>query len=205
MHSVRSELYMLAAGLFNVPTAGRDRAIYGLAIDLLETDIIELPWRRPLRAIAHDLADPEAAQTAAAEYLRLFVLPLSCGTASPFASHWLQCQGVSTWEVEDLMEEQGLEMGGESDLMADHISAELEFMAHLAQNSPKGAQRMFLRSHLALWTPQFTNAIRAAKPLPRFAHAAEFLDRLITWDLEKLCTGWPWQAPDRGQRDWAWT
>lgn len=201
MHSIRSELYALAAGLFKAPRKGRDQAIYSLATDILQSDIAEAPWRAPLKAIARDLSEKRHPQhLLAAEYARLFTFPTPQSTVSPFASDWLQDRGKSAMEVESLMGCQGFAAGTDSPQAPDHIVAELEFMAHLIQTSPRGAQRIFL-SHLATWTSCFALAIRQAKSLPRFELAADFLEKLVNWDLRRLASNPPQRTQTAVQTD----
>jgi TorA maturation chaperone TorD len=202
MHSIRSELYTLAAGLFDVPRPGRDRAIQALALELLESELTEQPWRRPLRALARELAREEAPKRVTAEYLRLFVLPLPQPAASLFATHWLQDKGYSACQLEHLMAAHGLG-ASDAERTPDHICAELAFMGHLAQNSPKSTQRHFLRVHLGRWTPRLIDAIRSANAQPRFAFAADFLEALIQWDIERLEAGWQPQLAEKALYDWA--
>lgn len=191
MHSVRSELYMLAAGLFRMPREGRDQAIRGLAMDILQSEIAEASWRPALKAIAENLAEEQQShQILTADYVRLFVFPGPHGAVQPFAGHWLQDGGKSALEIEGLMASQGIDASTEMPLAPDHIVAELEIMAHLAQTSSRGMQRSFL-CHMASWVPSFSQALRRATPLPRFALAAGFLDRLIDWDLRHLTAGPP--------------
>lgn len=191
MHSVRSELYMLAAGLFKVPRAGRDQAIHSLAIDILQSEIVEAPWRPALKAIAQVLTEEQQPyRVLTADYVRLFVFPGPHGAAQPFAGHWLQDGGKSALEIEGLMASQGVDASVEMPLAPDHIVAELEVMAHLAQTSSRGMQRFFL-CHMANWVPSFSRTLRQVSPLPRFALAANFLDRLIDWDLRQLTAGPP--------------
>lgn len=191
MHSIRSELYLLAAGLFRMPREGRDRAIYSLATDILQSEITEAPWRPRLKAVAAALAEEQQqSRVLTAEYIRLFTFPAPRGAAQPFASHWLQDSGKSALEIEGMMTSQGFTGDKELPLAPDHIVAELEFMAHLIQAGYRGAQRLFL-SHLTNWTPHFTCAIRQAKSVRRFTLAAEFLDELIDWDLRQLMDNSP--------------
>lgn len=201
MHSIRSELYALAAGLFKAPRKGRDLAIYSLATDILQSDIAEAPWRAPLKAIARELSETQPPQPMlAAEYARLFTFPTPQSIVSPFASDWLQDRGKSAMEVESLMGCQGFAADADSPQAPDHIVAELEFMAHLIQTSPRGTQRIFL-SHLATWISCFASAIRQANPLPRFALAADFLEKLVSWDMGQLASHAPRRIQTAVQTD----
>lgn len=189
MHSIRSELYILAAGLFEMPRAGRDQAIRSLATDILQSEIVEAPWRPALKAVAQDLAEEQRSyRTLTADYVRLFVFPGPHGAAPPFATHWLRDGGKSTLKIEGLMAGLGTDASTEMRLTPDHIVAELEIMAHLAQAGANGMQKFFLH-HLASWIPGFSRALRQANPLLRFVLAADFLDRLIDWDLGQLTAG----------------
>lgn len=205
MHSVRSELYMLTAGLFRMPRAGRDQSIRSLATDILQSEIVEASWRPALKAVAQNLAEEQQSyRILTADYVRLFVFPGPHGAAQPFAGHWLQDGGKSSLEIEGLMASQGVDANAEMPLAPDHIVAELEVMAHLAQTSSRGMQRSFL-GHMASWVPSFSRALRRVSPMPRFALAADFLDRLIDWDLRQLTAGPPQRIQPTAHADRAST
>lgn len=85
----------------------------------------------------------------------------------------------------------GLEIGGASNERPDHVSAELEFMHVLALKeglalrreevqraaAARRAQRLFLRDHLARWTPAFADRVRQEAAGQRFYMALATLLR----------------------------
>jgi TorA maturation chaperone TorD len=170
---MRTNLYLLAAGLFDQPDHEHTGRLRGLLLEL-----------------AARLAVDE--EDIAAEYTRLFVLAVPQVAAQPFGSCWLEPErglmGRTTVEVREMMAAHGLEPA--RGLLPDHIVSELEFMAWLsaeeAHADTRETQRHLLNEHLARWVPRFNAALRAARPSPRFLLAADLLDRLLAEDARRL-------------------
>lgn len=184
---MRPTLYLIAAGLFQQPDRAMLERLRNMVATLLRETHCESPWRSPLVTLS---AQPfPCGEELTAEYNRLFVLGTPGVAAQPFASCWLEQEGrlmgSTTLAVREMMAAHGLQADG--GLLPDHIVSELEFMAWLADRegdaSASATRSQLLRGHLARWVPQFTAALRKARPSARFAAAADFLDRLIAWDL----------------------
>lgn len=191
MQNIRSELYMLASGLFNFPDTTREGAMFGLAQGLRRLQTPPSPWSQTLEALAQDLAREYSRRILNAEYCRLFIHAQPTVPAQPYGSYWLEhgafAQQGSAWEVEELMAHHELGVTEESGLAPDHIAAELEFMSYLAQDQRTlESQRWLLERHLTRWSPLFTQAVRAARPLERFRLAADLVDKLVSWDTAYL-------------------
>ncbi len=186
---MRSQLYMFASGLFNQPTLARLHMLRGLLAQLTQAKPAEAPWGDTLVALETKLDYDEEME---AEYSRLFILAFPSQPVQPFGSYWLENDqrlfGESTLEIKNMMAEHGIEVADNTGLLPDHLVSELEFMAYLAglDETTHQTQQKLLEQHLALWTPQFTEALRAANPAYHYRLAADFLDQLITWDMQNL-------------------
>jgi TorA maturation chaperone TorD len=178
---------MLASGLFNQPTKERLEALPELLAQL-QAAMPDAPWAKILRALETEMTYEKAKEI---EYSRLFILDRLNTLAQPFGSYWLESDqgllGKTTIEVKKMMAEHGIEVADNVGLLPDHIVSELEFMAYLAsQDGTLETQNRLLEQHLAQWVPQFIAAIHAAKPTTYYRLAADFLEKLLTWDQEQL-------------------
>ncbi len=110
-------------------------------------------------------AGPEALDDLAADFAGTF---LCAGSAQVLAA--VPCESVYTsdkrlvmqdaWEqVCHIYRQQGLECGPDG-LMADHLAAELEFMAYLLEHDLANEAKEFLYAHLLNWTPAFVEDLR---------------------------------------------
>ncbi len=182
---MRPQLYMFASGLFAPPTADRIEILHNLLIELLSVDS---PWKETLSAFDGQFNYSEDREV---EYSKLFILAFPHLAVQPFGSYWLEddqsLMGKSSIKIRNLMAEHGIEIAEDVGLLPDHIVSELEFMAYLAtQDETKHTQYQLLEEHLALWTPQFTAALRDANPAPYYQLAADFLDKLIESDVQEF-------------------
>jgi len=182
---MRPQLYMFASGLFAPPTPDRIEILQNLLIELLS---VESPWKKTLFAFKGQVNYSENLEV---EYSKLFILAFPNLAVQPFGSYWLEddqaLMGKSSIEIKNMMAEHGIEIAEDAGLLPDHIVSELEFMAYLAsQDDTKPTQYQLLEEHLALWIPQFTAALRDANPAPYYQLAADFLDQLITSDVQEF-------------------
>lgn len=112
----------------------------------------------------------------AVEFARLFLGPQN-PAAIPFASFYLsetrQLMTEVTIEVRRQYLEAGMVVKNLHQIPDDHLAIELEFMAYLAATAVKALEEgdlqkagdikaqmeAFLKSHLALWAPQFADKV----------------------------------------------
>ena len=187
---MRTNLYLLAAGLFDQPDANQTGRLRGLIAELLHQDSSDEAWFSLLLELTARLGVDDG--DVAAEYTRLFILAVPQVAAQPFGSCWLEpdhgLMGHTTVQVREMMAACGLKPA--RGLLPDHIVSELEFMAWLSAEEPsvetQEMQRRLLNEHLERWVPRFTAALRAARPSPRFMLAANLLDRLLAEDAHHL-------------------
>ena len=185
---MRSQLYLLASGLFMQPESSRLHQLQALLEEVLANATNE-PWQASLAAFKPYLNYDDNLES---EYSRLFILALPQIPAQPFGSYWLEnpprLLGDSTVAIQTMMAEYGIEVAENSGLLPDHLVAELEFMAYLISLEEKTWQTQWqlLEQHLARWTPLFTSALRMAHPHHFYRLASNYLDKLIVWDRQQL-------------------
>jgi TorA maturation chaperone TorD len=181
---MRPQLYLFTSGLFDQPTPARLEMLRSLLAELSAAPP-SAPWRETLIALEPQLNYDENME---AEYSRLFILAFPNQPVQPFGSYWLEeeqrLMGNTTIEIKEMMAKHGIEIAENTGLLPDHIVSELEFMAYLVSHDEQQTQQQLLEQHLARWTPQFTAALRAANPAPRYELAANFLDQLIDSEVQ---------------------
>jgi len=188
---MRAHLYMLGAALFDTPRVENHEAVRALMWRVIYRSPVDARWVAPLLEIADAHQDIEELR---AEHARLFVLGQPRVLAQPYGSYWLEGEqtlmGHSTSEVAALMRRHGLDVDRHSGLLPDHLVAELEFMAYLADREPleatRATQAILLHDHLALWVPRFTSALRASEPPVYYRMAAHFLREVIARDCRRI-------------------
>ena len=144
-----------------------------------ETGVAEID--RAYRALAGWLAtvDGSTVDALRTEYARIFLGagPRGGGAAFPYESVYTSPQGLLMQEARDrvvqLYRAQGLQLAAGSADAEDHLSIELEFVAHLcasaarayAAGEPEEAQRClraqaaFLAEHLLNWAPRLCSDV----------------------------------------------
>ncbi len=133
------------------------------------------------------------------EYTRLFLGP-GRPVAHPYESVYREgrTMGVTTLDVRRRLANEGLAPGNQ--VLADHVSIELAFMAHLAAGEAlardagdlDGAQHWleeqdsFLSDHLCAWLPQFCHRILAGRPVTHYAELARRAEAFVTSDATRV-------------------
>lgn len=206
MASWRATAYELFAVLFVYPSAQRLRWLRASAAQLRRHDraVATLgffgAWTRLLGAL-ETLSDPEA-PVVQAEHVRLFVINPSGVPCLPYESSHLGSHGPGVGLVAPLLlavyERAGLRLTPGSSEGPDHVAMELDFMAHLCQQEAEawdrrdaevvrhaiGAERAFLRDHLARWFGSFARQVRNTASLPLYQKGAEAGDAFIVHDVD---------------------
>lgn len=131
------------------------------------------------------------------DYAALFVGPYKL-LAPPYGSVYLEdgrMIGESTVDVRNCYENEGLNITIKD--APDHIAAELEFMYYLVVKQIEAAQEAnlrilqsyeqkqcsFLRTHLARWTPRFTENVRRNAQTSFYRDLAELTEIFILKDM----------------------
>jgi TorA maturation chaperone TorD/NAD-dependent dihydropyrimidine dehydrogenase PreA subunit len=133
------------------------------------------------------------------EFTRLFLGP-GRPIAHPYESVHREgrMMGDTTLDVIRCLAEEGLTPNGQ--MLPDHLSIELAFMAHLASREARAwderderaawdyvaREESFLREHLVAWLPQFCRRILAGRPHAHYAALAQRTAALVTEDVDRL-------------------
>ena len=97
--------------------------------------------------------------------------------------------GKATEEVQKLYHANGLMIDEEIDIIPDHLSAELLFMAHLVENGPAELEESFLENHIKTWVPDYCSEIPQFAQTDFYIDAAALLKEFISADAEELGIG----------------
>ena len=172
----RADTYRLLAGVFNAePTAEMlDALLRPEAVEAFET--LGATFPAELDQMEADLGKDRLVEELACEYARLFIGPGK--HVGPHESlhrddHAVGLWGPSTAEVKRFIEHHGLGYEERFKGMPDHISAEFQFMAELANaeadaiEGGKDAeaiqsqeiQRVFHQEHVSCWVPSFCDKV----------------------------------------------
>ncbi len=124
-----------------------------------------------------------------AEHTRLFINNFPRLPAPPHESVYREgrLMGEASAELLALYGAWGLEV---EPLLADHIGAELEFMAFLAalpaEEETLAARRHFLHHHLLAWAPTFAKDVEQAAELPFYRSLAVLLRTFLLEEAQAL-------------------
>ena len=140
----------------------------------------------------------------AVEYARLFLGPGPHVSPHESLHHelpsgkWGQLWGDSTVEVKNFIEDTGLTVESELNLLPDHISVELEFMYLIANREAEAREEgdneaaalcikmenEFLERHLASWVPAFCDKVIATAENSFYRVMAELTKRFLEFEME---------------------
>ena len=194
----RSNLYGFLAAVFRCePTAGLLRQIK--APDFAGAlSAAGVSWDEGFL----DRPEAELVEALAVEYTGLFIGPGK--HVPPYASVYLpgehgELWGPSTARVKRFIEAAGFEYHDQYRDLPDHLSAELEFMKHLAAREAQALEEAdgevaarcrkvgteFLTAHLAVWIPEFCRRIARDATLPFYREMAGLLADFIQSEAER--------------------
>ena len=155
---MRAKLYRFLARCFrHEPTEA----------DLAQVRALRFPeggddWGEACRAWNAAAQAPETAEDLAVDYARVFLGAglAEAAAAFPYESVYTSPKRIimqDAWSrMHELLANRGLTVGEhESELLADHVSVELDYMARLCLQSGLREQYDFLNVHLANWLPEF--------------------------------------------------
>lgn len=197
--TARSGVYQLLQRAFSFP----DSAFYqeisqGRWQDELSRTLSALPFSIALAGgglrdvgPSHDLFQ--------VEYNRLFEVGVMGGPPCPlYGGHYERDRMRVMEEVVRFYNFFQLRLFQDKRLLPDHITVELDFMAHLARRESEAmqqqrevesywrAERDFLERHLAKWVPILHQRLVAQKPSPFFATLVELADDFLRRDYSYL-------------------
>ncbi|MBT3766153.1 MAG: hypothetical protein HOB79_08060 [Rhodospirillaceae bacterium] len=147
--------------------------------------------------------DKEFLEELSLEFSRLFMGPGQ--HVSPYESVHLGGEGASLWGPQTINVKKFIEQSGfvyETDYhgLPDHISVELEFMAHLTQLEAEAweldqtdeainsllFQKEFLERHLALWVTKFSAKVEELAEIPIYPQLATLTRDFVEADHQEL-------------------
>lgn len=151
-----------------------------------------------------------------AEYCRLFLGDAPCPANETAWGDARRLGGVSA-ELADLQgfyRAFGFDVAGRGGDMADHLSAELEFLAALlmkaayaqlrgwteASEITSGAARSFLEVHLGRWVGAFASRLREVGADSPYRVAADAVEAAVRTEAEHLGS---WLPPENSRTPWA--
>lgn len=198
--ALREDIYRLLAACYYSPTPAflEERCCANLAELLLPV----APETAAFAAEAAALAADESAEELSVEHARLFIGPFQL-VAPPYGSYYLEqrtVMGDSTESVADFYAGSGLQLAEDFHDLADHITAELEFMSFLAFNERQaeqaangeearrfaGLQREFLERFLLPWVEPFTSAVVTDADSPFYCAVARCTNAFVQGDYLAL-------------------
>lgn len=212
IHLLRQETYGLLALAFRRPTPEQIDALTSEeAAGVLSEAIEQVTWpsldaaARHLRGFLADAAargHAALAESLSEEYCRLFLGPyeLPC---PPYGSVYLdggQVMGPSAIDALSRYRQEGRRVAETWAEPPDHVSLELELMAHLSVRYAAAAergrleeaarlldvQRSFLHDHLGSWGPTFAERLLGAASCSLYRFLGELLPCWLAFDQDVL-------------------
>jgi TorA maturation chaperone TorD len=198
--SARSTVYRRLADAFRPPSASQWEELEQLrsALAYLGSDSLEDAGR--LKDSFQALPDKGVLKV---EYAKLFIGPFMV-PAPPYGSVYLEkdrrLMGDSTIDVRQHYLSRGLDLASDFKEAPDHVSAELEFMCFLIQQSLAAInqsderllleliqqQRVFLKAHLGAWIPDFASRIREHCRIDFYRYLAIVAQTFIAEEIEMI-------------------
>lgn len=197
--AARSRIYQLFQVAFSFP----DSAFYegvsqGRWQDEVMSNLAALPYSVPapedgLRRV------PTAHDEFQVEYNRLFEIGIMGGPPCPlYGGHYEKDRMRVMEEVVRFYNFFRLRLFQDKRILPDHITVELDFMAHLARREAAAlqqqrdaesywrAERDFLERHLAKWVPVLHQKLARQNPPPFFGAMVELADEFLRQDRNYL-------------------
>jgi TorA maturation chaperone TorD len=97
--------------------------------------------------------------------------------------------GRATYEVQESYRSAGLMIDEESEIIPDHLGAELLFMSYLIGNDLAAQQRKFMDDHLFRWVPEFCDEIEKHAATTFYREVAILLKEFVVSDHAELSGG----------------
>lgn len=201
-HAARAALYGLLGGAFVYPD---EEILADLTAPEAREGVEQAADRLGFESEAEallDALDATDAESLEADYNKLFGLPDGGEyPVIPYEGHYTTGSEISEEQrriatVVGLMEEFGVQPGGDFDERQDHVAAELELMQvvaaqraaaihqgeHEAAETLADAEATILDEHLVAFVPSFAIDLRAATANDAYKAAATLAERLVSAD-----------------------
>lgn len=167
-----ADIYTLLAQLMRYPEEADTLA---LLLDAQQQLAAALAWHEDARALeAWRARCPDICGDLRLEYTRLFITAARRSTVPPYASVYLDAEGLlqgrSTERIHDFYRACGYELAALHE-PADHIVLQLDFLAALAREHRDGEEEAFLRTWFRPWFVPFMEKClqQTAHPVYRVA------------------------------------
>lgn len=147
--------------------------------ELLQLFLEELPGEEGLDLRSFTAPDADLIEKLQIEYTRLFINSSPAVAAPPYASVYLDGDGMlygkSAERVRSFYRERGVDLLAGSD-MPDHLCLQLDFLALLADDNMTEDESLFLASHFRPWFGTFRKRVHAAAQLPFYTVLVDLID-----------------------------
>ncbi len=175
--SAAADIYTLLAQLMRYP---EDGAICALLLEALLQLTETLAWREEAEALEDWRAQTlDLCGELRPEYTRLFITAARRTTVPPYASVYLDgeglLQGRSTERIHDFYRSCGYELA-RSEVPADHICLQLDFLAALAREGHEAWEHEFLRTFFRPWFVPFKEKCLQQNPHPVYRITLKLID-----------------------------
>jgi TorA maturation chaperone TorD len=204
--SVRSRLYRLFSVAFHFPSEEVVRVLNGpdslkVMDEISDVYFVTQEFGSILNAIRETTASLVMLPDLQAEYTRLFIGPFHV-PASPYESVYSagaegRVMGEAALRVREMYLSEGLDLSDSIRDLPDHLIAEMEFMAYLAEEEAAAwgenagrtvfylvKQEAFLDEHLQQWIPKFSAAVCANARNEFYRHIAKVTERIVSLDRD---------------------
>jgi TorA maturation chaperone TorD len=198
---LRQGIYRFFGALFLYPDHARLTKLAAAAKELQQNHSLAALafyglWQRLAKTL-HELSHlDDAVAGLEGEHVRLFLVNPQ---APPYESFFLDPQReMAGWIAAQLTQEyytRGLALASTIQEPPDHVTVELEFMAHLCACEQASAeesfralecQRAFLARHLAQWFPAFSRQVSKHGRKDLYVAAVEAADAFISYDRDLI-------------------
>ncbi len=175
--SAAADIYTLLAQLMRYP---EDVATCALLLEAQLQLADALAWQEEVLALRCWQAQcPDVCTALRLEYTRLFITAARRTTVPPYASVYLDgeglLQGRSTERIRDFYRSCGYELAS-SDVPADHICLQLDFLAALAREGQEAREQEFLRTFFRPWFVLFKEKCLQRNPHPVYRVTLKLID-----------------------------
>lgn len=116
------------------------------------------------------------------EYTRLFITSFPHMVVSPFETSYRETEELSRELIEIIGQYERADFfyDERSDLRADHIAVELEFLGLACQTGHEQNSQDFFNEHGLLWFPKFARAVREKSTVPLY----QFCGTMLLFSME---------------------
>jgi TorA maturation chaperone TorD len=202
---LRQGLYRFYAGALLSPTPQRVRELAAAAEFLDASGIEAFAFAGSWRQIRGVLEPRPTSEELRSDYIRLFVAAPGGPSCPPVESYYAVTNASGSaalliGELERIYRRIGLELASGGAVTVDHVSTELEAMAHLCRREASAREDLdertvgeilrtslaFLNRHLGRWLPVFGQRVHETAPQSFYAVVTRAAAAFVRHDLDLL-------------------